>query len=65
VRLNVDHYFPASIVTHELGLNITVNSYAGSLECGVIACRDIVPKPAILAAGLKGSLAQLSRKMQE
>jgi WS/DGAT/MGAT family acyltransferase len=61
----VDHYFPLSIVTHGLGLNITVNSYAGRLECGVIACRDIVPKPAILAAGLERALKVLSGKVKE
>jgi diacylglycerol O-acyltransferase len=61
----VNHYFPVSIVTHGLGLNITVNSYAGRLECGVIACRDIVPKPAILAAGLERALKVLSRKVKE
>ena len=59
----VDHYFPVSIVTHGLGLNITVNSYAGRLECGVIACREIVPKPAILAAGLERALRVLAGKM--
>ena len=61
----VNHYFPVSIVTHGLGLNITVNSYAGRLECGVIACRDIVPKPAILAAGLERALKVLGGKVKE
>jgi len=58
----VNHYFPASIVTHGLGLNITVNSYAGQLEFGVIACRDIVPKPGILAAGLGRALKVLVKQ---
>ncbi len=61
----VIHYFPVSIVTHGLGLNITVNSYAGRLECGVIACRDIVPKPGILAAGLERALKVLVGKVNE
>jgi len=60
----VNHYFPASIVTHGLGLNITVNSYAGQLEFGVIACRDIVPKPAILAAGLGRALKVLVKQVK-
>jgi diacylglycerol O-acyltransferase len=59
----VKHYFPVSIVTHGLGLNITVNSYAGRLEFGVIACRDIVPKPGILAAGLGRALKALVKQV--
>jgi diacylglycerol O-acyltransferase len=56
------HYFPVSIVTHGLGLNITVSSYAGSLEVGVVGCRDIVPKPAALADGLMLALNVLIAK---
>ena len=58
----VVHYFPTSIVTHGLGLNITVNSYAGSLEFGLVACRDIVPKLDSIAAGLARALRQLLAK---
>jgi WS/DGAT/MGAT family acyltransferase len=61
----VNHYFPVSIVTHGLGLNITVNSYAGQLEFGVIACRDIVPKPGILAAGLGRALKVLVKQAKQ
>jgi len=56
------HYFPTSIVTHGLGLNITVNSYAGRLEFGLVACRDIVPKLDSIAAGLARALKQLLAK---
>lgn len=35
--------FPVSIVTHGLGLNITVQSYNGSLDFGMIACRRAMP----------------------
>ncbi|MDR3388448.1 MAG: wax ester/triacylglycerol synthase family O-acyltransferase [Rudaea sp.] len=52
----VQHYFPVSIVTHGLGLNITVNSYAGWLEFGLIAGRDIAPKLDTLANGLARGL---------
>ena len=55
----VEHYFPVSIVTHGLGLNITVQSYAGKLEFGVIACRDIEPGPAVIAKGLVTALDEL------
>jgi hypothetical protein len=36
-------YWPVSIVTHGLGLNITVQSYCGSLDFGLIAARRVVP----------------------
>jgi diacylglycerol O-acyltransferase len=42
-------YFPVSIPTHGVGLNITVQSYNGSLDYGLIACRRAVPDIADLA----------------
>ena len=36
------HYFPVSIPYHGLGLNITVQSYAGMLEFGITACRRVL-----------------------
>jgi len=36
------HYFPVSIPSHAMGLNITVQSYAGSLEWGLTACRRVL-----------------------
>ena len=59
------HYYPVSIVTHGLGLNITVNSYAGWLEFGVIAGKEIVPKAATIAAGLDRALNVLIEKTSE
>ncbi|MES2298266.1 MAG: wax ester/triacylglycerol synthase family O-acyltransferase [Pseudomonadota bacterium] len=35
--------YPVSIVTHGLALNVTVQSYNGSLDFGLIACRRAVP----------------------
>ena len=55
------HYFPVSIVTHGLGLNITATSYAGSLEFGLIACRDAAPKLDGMAAGLTRALKELMK----
>jgi diacylglycerol O-acyltransferase len=57
------HYFPVSIVTHGLGLNITATSYAGSLDFGLIACRDAAPKLEGLAAGLARALKILVKKI--
>lgn len=59
------HYYPVSIVTHGLGLNITVNSYAGWLEFGVIAGKEIAPKVATIAAGLNRALNVLTKKTSE
>jgi len=59
------HYFPVSIVTHSLGLNITVNSYAGALEFGLVACADIVAKPEGLAKGLAATLQALVKQLHK
>jgi hypothetical protein len=36
--------YPTSIVVHGMALNITVQSYAGSLEFGLTACRRVLPQ---------------------
>ena len=36
-------YYPVSIVMHSMGLNVTVQSYNGSLDFGLIACRKAMP----------------------
>ena len=36
-------YYPVSIVSHSLGLNVTVQSYNGNLDWGLIACRKAMP----------------------
>ena len=59
------HYYPVSIVTHGLGLNITVNSYAGWLEFGVIAGKEIAPKAVTIATGLDRALNALTKKIAQ
>jgi diacylglycerol O-acyltransferase len=54
----VAEYYPMSIVTHGLALNITVQSYAGRLEFGVLTCRDVCARPQRLAKGLAAALAR-------
>ncbi len=49
----LDETYPVSIVTHGLGLNITLQSYAGRLEFGVIADADALPRAAVLANGIE------------
>lgn len=61
----LQHYYPVSIVAHGLALNITVQTYAGSLEFGITACGDIVPKPELLAAALLQSLNELNEILPE
>jgi diacylglycerol O-acyltransferase / wax synthase len=46
-------YYPVSIVTHGLALNITIHSYAGMLDYGFIAAKDQVPKLDKLGAMLR------------
>ncbi len=45
-------WWPISIVEHGLGLNITVQSYAGSLDFGLVAAKDCVPDIAKLVRAL-------------
>lgn len=42
-------YYPVSIATHGIALNITVQSYNGLLEVGLTACRRAMPDVADLA----------------
>ena len=60
----VQHYFPVSIVTHGVGLNITVNSYAGWLDFGLVAW-DIAPKLDMLASSLIRALKILTEKTRK
>ncbi len=53
------HYYPISIVTHGLAFNLTVQSYAGQLECGLTCASDVVPRPAIVAEAMAAALAEL------
>ena len=56
---SVQQYYPISIVTHGLALNITVQSYAGSLEFGILSCRKALPRPQSLADRLGPALEEL------
>jgi WS/DGAT/MGAT family acyltransferase len=52
-------YWPVSIVEHGLGLNITLQSYAGSLDFGILAARVGVPDARPIARGLHDALREL------
>lgn len=52
-------YFPVSIVTHGMALNITIHSYAGSLDYGLIAAKDQVPDLKQFVKGLESAHREL------
>jgi WS/DGAT/MGAT family acyltransferase len=50
---------PLSIPEHGLGLNVTVVSYAGSLDFGLVAARNAVRDPAAFATAMREAFAEL------
>lgn len=52
-------FHPVSIVTHGLGLNITLVSYGDALELGVVSTPSTLPRPDQLVAGLRRALDAL------
>jgi diacylglycerol O-acyltransferase / wax synthase len=52
-------WWPLSIVEHGLGLNVTVQSYAGSLDFGVVAARDALRDPAAFAGAMREAFTEL------
>ena len=57
----MDGMYPVSIVAHGLALNVTVTSYAGSLDFGIVACRRSVPRVQRLIDFLEDGLTELER----
>lgn len=53
-------FHPTSIVTHGLALNITVQSYNGSLDFGLMACAQAMPDVAELATHLRSAFAEFA-----
>ncbi len=54
--------YPVSVITDGMGLNITVMSYDGSLDIGVIADRDQVPDVWDLVGYLDDALTELEER---
>ncbi len=52
-------YYPVSIVVHGVALNITVESFNGSLDYGLTACRKALPDVRELAAYMREAHAEL------
>ncbi|MEO8700766.1 MAG: wax ester/triacylglycerol synthase family O-acyltransferase [Kofleriaceae bacterium] len=57
----LDASYPLSIPVHGQALNITCNSYAGSVCFGFTGCRDTVPKLQRLAVYTGEALAELEK----
>ena len=57
-------YYPVSIVTHGLALNITIVSYNGSLDFGLVTCRKTMPELRQFAKHLKKAHKELLQTMQ-
>jgi hypothetical protein len=58
-------YYPVSIVTHGLGLNITIVSYNGSLDFGLVSSTTAMPSLRPFARHLQAShkeMLKLTRK---
>jgi diacylglycerol O-acyltransferase len=53
-------WWPLSIVEHGLGLNVTVQSYAGSLDFGVVAARDALRDPRAFADAMRAAFDELA-----
>ena len=58
-------YYPVSIVMHSLGLNVTVQSYNGSLDWGLIACRKAMPDLPELAKYMQAAHRELLKLTPE
>ena len=50
--------YPASIVVHGLALNITVQTYADSLDIGLMACARALPETAELASFIEAAFEE-------
>lgn len=58
---SISHWFPVSIVTHGLGLNVTLLSYADSMEVGVVSAPECLARPDTLCNGLARALQRLQK----
>ncbi|MDE2368780.1 MAG: wax ester/triacylglycerol synthase family O-acyltransferase [Burkholderiales bacterium] len=52
-------FIPINMLLDGMGLSLTGFSYNGALWVGVIACRQMMPDPALFAQGLRESFAAL------
>jgi diacylglycerol O-acyltransferase / wax synthase len=62
-RARLDALFPLSIPFHGYGLNVTINSYADTLNFGFIGCRDALPHLQRLAVYGSDAVTELERSL--
>ena len=55
----MEHFYPVSVVAEGQGLNMTVQSYLGRLDFGLVADRDLVPDLWDLCDGLDRAMREL------
>lgn len=60
----ISHFHPVSIVTHGLGLNITLLSYQDSLEFGIVTAPESMNKPELICDALHAALARLMQECE-
>ena len=56
--------YPVSAINDGVGLNITVQSYNGSLDFGAIACRELMPDVWDLIDYLRDALRELKEAVK-
>jgi WS/DGAT/MGAT family acyltransferase len=60
---SIRHWYPISIVTHGLGLNVTMLSYADSMEVGVVSAPECLARPDNFARALQRGLRRLQARL--
>jgi len=55
----MEHFFPVSVIAEGQGLNMTVQSYLGNLDFGLVADRELVPDLWDLCNGLGAAMDEL------
>jgi diacylglycerol O-acyltransferase / wax synthase len=61
--IEVKEFYPVSIATHGVALNITVQSYVDRLDFGLTTCRDICPDVQVLADHIIAEYNDLKAKL--
>jgi diacylglycerol O-acyltransferase / wax synthase len=61
----LEYFYPVSTIIDGQGMNITVQSYRGQLDFGVITCRELISDPWIITAHINDALAELVAAAKE
>jgi diacylglycerol O-acyltransferase / wax synthase len=54
-------FHPLSIIVHGVALNITVQTYAGHIDFGIICCKQAVPQARSIAKAIEASFRDLQK----